>query len=51
MTAFRRENIFARKLDINVRKKLVQFFIWSTTLCGAETWILMKVDQKYQESF
>ena len=25
-------------------------YIWSTTLCGAETWTLLKVDKKYEES-
>ena len=26
-------------------------YIWSIALCGAETWTLRKVDQKYLESF
>jgi hypothetical protein len=43
--------IFTRKLDVNLRKKLVKFYIWSTALYGAETWTLRKVDQKYLESF
>jgi hypothetical protein len=32
-------------------KKLVKCYIWSIALCGAETWTLRKVDQKYLESF
>jgi hypothetical protein len=43
--------IFTRKLDLNLRKKLVKCYIWSTALCGAETWALRKVDQKYLERF
>ena len=26
-------------------------YIWSIALCGAETWTLLKIDQKYLESF
>ena len=43
--------LFTRRLDINLRKKLVKCYIWSTELYGAETWTLGKVDQKYLESF
>jgi len=35
------------KLESNLRKKLVKCYIWSIALCGAETWTLQKVDQKY----
>jgi hypothetical protein len=38
-------------LDLNLRKKLVIFDVWSIALYGAETWTLQKVDQKYLESF
>jgi hypothetical protein len=43
--------LLTSKLDLNLRKKIVRFYIWSTALCGAETWALRKVDQKYLESF
>ena len=33
-----------------LRKKLLNCYIWSVTLCGAEMWTLQKVDQKYMES-
>ena len=33
-------------LDLNLRKKLVKCYIWSTTLYGAETWTLWETDQK-----
>jgi hypothetical protein len=36
---------------LNLRKKLVNCYIWSIALYGAETWTLGKVDQKYLESF
>jgi hypothetical protein len=39
------------KLDLNLRKKLVKFYTWSTALYGVETWTLRKADQKYLESF
>jgi len=38
-------------LDLELRKKLVQCYIWSIALCGAETWTLQAVDQKHLESF
>jgi hypothetical protein len=34
-----------------LRKKLVKCHIWSTGFCGAETWTLQKIDNKYLESF
>jgi hypothetical protein len=43
--------LFTRKLYLNLGKKLVNCYIWSVALCGAETWTLRKVDQKYTESF
>ena len=47
----RKKTLFTRILDLNLRKKLVKCYIWSTALCGAETWKLRKVDYKYLESF
>jgi hypothetical protein len=47
----KKKNFFTSKLDLNLRNKLVKFYIWSIALYGAETWALRKVDQKYLESF
>jgi hypothetical protein len=33
----KKKNIFASKLDLNLRKKLVNCYIWSIALYGAET--------------
>jgi len=50
--AFNKKKIlFASKLDLNLRKKLVKCYIWSMALYGAETWTLRARDQKYLESF
>jgi hypothetical protein len=38
-------------LGINLRRKLVKFYICSVAVCGAETWTLRTVDQKYLNSF
>jgi len=38
-------------LDLELTKKLVKCYIWSTALYGAETWTLQAVDQKHLESF
>ena len=47
----RNKSFFARKEDLNLRKKLVKCCIWSIALYGAETWTVCKVDQKHLESF
>jgi hypothetical protein len=38
-------------MDLNLRKKLVKWYIWRMALCGAETWMLQAADQKQMESF
>jgi hypothetical protein len=38
------------RLDVELRKKLVKCFTWSTALYGAETWTLRAVDQKQLEN-
>jgi hypothetical protein len=38
-------------LDLNLRKTLVQFYIWSITVYCAETWTLRIVGQKHQQRF
>ena len=43
--------LFTSTLDLELRKKLVKCYIWSTALYGAETWMLRPVDQKHLESF
>ena len=45
--AFNMKTLFASKLCLNLRKKPVKCYIWSIALCGAETWILRGVDQKW----
>jgi hypothetical protein len=42
-----KKTLFTSKLDLNLRKKLVKCYIWSTALYGAEKWALRKVDQKF----
>jgi hypothetical protein len=43
----KKKTLFTSKLDSNLRKKLVNWYIWSVALCGVETWTLQKVDKKY----
>jgi hypothetical protein len=50
-TLDRTKGLFTTRLDLNLRKGAVNCYIWGTVLCGAEIWILNKVDQKYLESF
>jgi len=44
---FNKKAFFSSKLDL--KKKLVKCYIWSTGLCGAETLTLQTVDQNYLE--
>jgi hypothetical protein len=43
--------VFTKKMNLELRKKLVKCYIWNTALYGAETWTLRAVDQKHLESF
>ena len=47
----KKKNLFASKLDLNLRKRLVRCYVWSIALYGAETWTLRGTDQKHLESF
>jgi hypothetical protein len=40
--AFNRKTLSARKLDLNLSKKLAKCYIWSIALYSAETWTLGK---------
>jgi hypothetical protein len=42
-----RRRLFTGNLDFNLRKKRAKCCVWSTALCGAETWTLRRVGQKY----
>jgi hypothetical protein len=46
------KTLFTSRLDllVNLSKKLVKCYIWSTALIGSENWTLRKVDQEYLES-
>jgi hypothetical protein len=46
-----KKTLFTKKWNLNIRKKLVNCYIWSIALYGTETGTLWKVDQKYLESF
>jgi len=50
--AFNKKRIlFTSTFDLELRKKLVKCYIWSTALYGAESWTLRALDQKHLESF
>jgi len=46
----KKKNVFTSTLDLNLRKKLVKYYIWSMALYGDETWTLRTADQKHLES-
>ena len=37
-------------LNIELRKKLVRYYVWSIATCGSETWTLRKLERKHLES-
>jgi hypothetical protein len=43
--------LFTNAMDVKLRKKLVNCYIWSIALYGARTWTLLAVDQKRLEGF
>jgi len=45
----KKKTLFTKKWNWSLRKKLVNCYIWSIALYGAETGTLWKVDQKYLE--
>ena len=47
----KKKNLFTRKLDLNLKKKLVKCYVCSKALYDAETWTLQATDQKRLESF
>jgi hypothetical protein len=47
----RKKTVFTSKLDLNLRKTLVKYYIWNITLYAAEMWTLQKIDEKYLQSF
>ena len=38
-TALMKKTLFNSKLDLNLRKKLVKYYIWNIVLYGSENWI------------
>ena len=47
----KKRTLFTSTLDLELRKKLVKWYVWSIALYGAETWTLRAVDQKHLGSF
>ena len=39
------------KVSLNTRKRILQWYVWSTPLCGAETWTITKVMKTCIEAF
>jgi hypothetical protein len=43
--------LFASKMAVELRKKLVKYYVWNTALYGAETWTLRAVGEKTPGKF
>jgi hypothetical protein len=46
----KKKSLFTRKLDLNIRKKLVKGYIWSIDLYIFQILTLRKVDKKWLKS-
>ena len=44
-------SLLTRKLNIELRKKLVRCYVYSISLYGSETWTLRELERKYLEGF
>jgi hypothetical protein len=42
--------LFTSKLDLNIKNKIIKYYILSIVLYGAETWTLRKLNQIYVRS-
>jgi hypothetical protein len=51
LTFNKKKSFFASKLDLSLRKKLINSCIWSISFYGDKSWALLKVDHKYFERF
>jgi len=38
----RRRRLFHQQIVLNLKKKLMKYYVWSTTFCGAEVWTLQE---------
>jgi len=47
----KKKNIFTSKLNLDLRKKLLECYLRNPALYGPATWTLLKADQKYLETF
>jgi len=47
----KKKHYFTKKLDLNLKKKVVKCYIWSMALYDAEISTLRAADQKYMERF
>jgi len=47
----KKRNLFTSTSDLELRKKLLKFYVSSIALYGAEIWTLRAIDQKHLESF
>jgi hypothetical protein len=43
--------LFGSKMNLELRNRLLKFYVWSIALCGAELWALQAVDQKHLKGF
>ena len=47
----KKKSIFCGPFENELRKRLVNSFVWSVALFGAETWTLRRNEQKRLEAF
>lgn len=49
---YKKRNLFtSNRISLDTRKSLIQIFVWSLALYGAETWTIMKAEKAKIEAF
>ena len=47
----RKMSLLSSKLIIELKNKLIRYYVWSIAVYGSETWALTKLERKNLESF
>ena len=46
-----KKRLFTSKMNLELKKRIMRYLIWTVALYAAETWTLMKVDVRRLEAF
>jgi hypothetical protein len=49
--ALKKRRLFHQKIGLYLKEEIGKFYIWSVALYGAETWAIVRVDEKCLKSY